>query len=105
MEIKLVGLPVIWHSVTERPENYTDVVVILRHPELQGKISSVLSVLYHDGHFNGKKSSMDDDVVCWAYENSFRTAFRDFAIYTQFGGDNDEKDTTGRSSGVSAEVR
>lgn len=99
MDMKIVTLPVTWHSVTERPENYTDVVVILRHPRLQGKISSVLSVLYHDGHFNGKTSSMDDDVVCWAYENSFRTAF------LEFGGDNNEKDTTGRSSGISAEVR
>ena len=99
MEIKIVTLPVTWHSVTERPDNYTDVVVILRHPELQGKINTVLSVLYHDDHFNGKNHSVDDEVVCWAYEKSFYTAFH------EFGGDNNEKDTTGRSSGVSAEVR
>lgn len=98
MDKVTVALPVIWHSVTERPENYTDVVAILKHPELQGQINAVMSVIYHDGHFNGKHS-LDDEVVCWAYEDSFYAAFH------VFGGDSNEKDTTGRSSGISAEVR
>ena len=91
-------LPITWHSATERPGNYRDVVVILKHPELQGQINVVMSVIYHDGHFNGKHS-FDNEVVCWAYEDSFYTAFH------VFGGDRNEKDTTGCSSGISAEVR
>lgn len=45
--------------------------------ERDNELSTVMSILYEDGYFNGKAAPFED-VVCWAYESDFEDAFNVF---------------------------
>lgn len=70
-----------WYDAKEvHPAKECWVVVIT---ERDKDLGMVMSVLYEDGCFNGKKTPFND-VICWAYEEDFKKVFNDFTEEDDF---------------------